>query len=554
MADTTLSIGVIAELDAFKRSLAELPGIGAQEARDLAAGIRRELRSAERAAASSATATSSSWKAELASIELAAKKAFERVGGTIGPVGSGLIDLTKSLGSVGVAAGALGATGGGLALVGLGLDYLVDAAVAADGRLTELGITTAQHDSIMEYSAATKDLGIALDELTVAVGGEIADDLTVLVHAVTSGVQAFGDFRDQTEGLREGLDLLLRAVVAVSSLGMSELAISTLDAASATAELRVGTDGLTEAQRLEIEAQQDVIEGARQNAIARQAEAEATRAAADAARAAKEQAAEDQRQLDAVWQARIAWYRAVSDAAEATAASEQAASAATRAQLIADNQAVLDETQAILDARQAASAAYEEAQKGSDLRLASSVAGYVDMVAGEYARLLDVVVGNYEARLAAGENFNRQEEQAYRLAVAARKALAVTQAIVDSVVVFSGVTANLAPSLGPYAPLAGGAIATAVLTASLAAIAAEHAVDYADPWAGESAAPGSGTGNNAPGALQPGYEGPTKGENSAAPTQVSQRTGGMTLTIDPRLRRLQVVDSSRVGKRVRSGP
>lgn len=560
MADTTLSIGVVAELGAFKKSLSEIPGIGAQEARDLAAGIRRELGAAERAAASAAKGVSSSWRTELSAVEATAKKAFERIGGSIGPVGSAAVDLAKSFGAVGVAAGGAAAVGGGLAIMALSLDAILDSALAADQRLTALGITVADHAALQAYSAATSDLDVALDELRTIVGGALAEDLTTVVQAAAAGVRSFTDLYDSTEDLRDSLTLLQRAATAVGSLGLSELALSTLDSAAAANQAVIALDGLTDAQRLEVEAQQDAIEGARQQAIATRDEAAATAAATAAVRALEEErraaSAAAESRLAAELTREKAYYAEVDRALQAyddsVAASAARQAAEVEASTEAQRQAYLDLYRAIQEERRTDAAEADRIRDGM-LRAELDLAAALNSA---FSTVTNSIVAGYERRAGAGEQLTESEKRAAMTAYTIAQGLAVAQATISAVVLASNIAASLSYVSGPFAVGIGVATAGAFLAAQLATIASTPPPEFPGGLSTPSEdhrLVGIQEGEliaSRRAAATPGLAEAIASANAGRPLEGQQRPTETVVhvSLDRRLRRLRV-DAGRPGKR-----
>lgn len=95
--------------------------------------------------------------------------------------------LGTAVGATGLAAAAFPVAAGAAAL---GAKKMADSAVEARDRLKEMGIAVDQSssDKLAVYTRANRDLGIAIDQVKVAMGDDIAEELAVFTRIVASGV------------------------------------------------------------------------------------------------------------------------------------------------------------------------------------------------------------------------------------------------------------------------------------------------------------------------------------------------------------------------------
>jgi hypothetical protein len=126
IANETIGIGIEARLEAFKSSLAEIPGIGAKEAKELATKLSQEIKAAEKASKAA---------------EAAAKAAKKETGDAADATG----ELGDRAGKAGAIFGQLGGAIGGVspevgALIS-GLTMFSDGAEAAAGVSESLGVS-----------------------------------------------------------------------------------------------------------------------------------------------------------------------------------------------------------------------------------------------------------------------------------------------------------------------------------------------------------------------------------------------------------------------------
>jgi hypothetical protein len=119
---------------------------------------------------------------------------FTQVGGAVSQAGilaSSAVRpvalLGSTLGATGLAAAAFPVAAGAAAL---GAKSMADSAVEARDRLKKLGqeVDSTASDKLDSYTAATRDLGIAIDTVKVAIGDDIAEELALFTRVVASGV------------------------------------------------------------------------------------------------------------------------------------------------------------------------------------------------------------------------------------------------------------------------------------------------------------------------------------------------------------------------------
>lgn len=310
MADTRLSIAVVAELADFKKKMSELPGVGEKEARDMVAGIRRQLRAAEGAAASSAGKVAKSWEQGFKTAEESAKKALEQIGGRFGSLGSAAVDLGKSFSGLGLAAGLGAGLAGQLALTGVAMYGLAQGAVSLAGsaqdaaeRLRELGesIDPTNALQLREYEIATGELSVALDKLWVSVGAPIAGELAVIAAATADNVGTAWEYIKAINAWGVAVEQLIPGVSLLRHLE-SDVYHALTDSTRALVAEKAAALDLTEAY-LALGIVADDAEVDAQIATARRKEeADALKAAAKAERerteAAKKHAEEVKHQTD----------------------------------------------------------------------------------------------------------------------------------------------------------------------------------------------------------------------------------------------------------------
>lgn len=562
------------------------------------------------AASKAAKAVSTAFSAEFNKTSSAAAALSGAVGGELGKIGSiansvlkPLAEVTQGLSGASLAIAGIGGGAaiavGGLVAVGFAARGLADGAVAAADRLEKLGLQVSdiERGNLDAYKAATKDLGIAMDELAVVAGGELAGDLAQVAAAAAGTIRAFVDAKDALEPYRDALDLIARAGLAVATLGATELGRAMLDSAAASNEAAVATDGLTDAERLEAEAKTDQIVGAWEQAKANKAAAEAAKAAADAAREQSAAAAAVNAGLADEAAARAYLTTTVDALTRATLSPQDqiladledqrskilAAAAATEEWATANDalalaaaaaQRKLDAVNAAADrsakqvASDAASASAAAARSLKEIETATKeynaarVNAEVDAAAAiisSFGSIADSVVASYQARIDAGEELSAEEVRRANQAIDAAEAAAITVAGIQAAQVAISAVADL-QAVGTPPPIAvplGAAEGAALFAATVAGIHQHRPPDFT--WTGDT-----GSGSNPAAADVPTAGGddqgtvdkPTSGADIKDLAGASSRTGGggpssVLVGIDPRTQRLVVTNSGRPGKRPR---
>lgn len=329
-----LAIGVRADLKQFRKDLAEIPGIGAKEAKDLAAGIRKGLAEAKAAAKEASAASKKAaednaklaqtlvgeWKKvgaaaktsaaatkEVAGGWSAAAKAlqsnqlvsdleqisamFMMVGGSVSRFAAVVTSsirpvalLTSTMGAAGVVALAIplsfAASAGALKMV-------ADGAVEAADRLKKfkVDIGSEAKGNLAAYSLALQDLSNAFDMVRVAMGSEIAFELAIWARLLRENVGTLVEWAKAVQGAASAASnwITLGLKPAIGMIGGALYGAIT-DTTRAKTELIAKTALYTErlkevtkeaakaSDEIEKIAQADEAEGKRQQAIADEAE------------------------------------------------------------------------------------------------------------------------------------------------------------------------------------------------------------------------------------------------------------------------------------------
>lgn len=500
--------------------------------------------------------------------------------------------LTSSLGAAGSAAAALAVPLAALAaapLVFLGaaaaLNSMASSAASAAERLREVGIevgpqATAELD---QYTAAQESMAIASDRLAVAVGGAFAEDFAFLTSAAAGAVRVWADLAEQWRQGYDAMEGLRRVTMAVATVGLSELAIAGAARLDTLNQERSATEGLVLSQdQLILQRQYDAQAARDEAALAltaikiRQDEiAEAERLAE-----AKRKAAESQRllaeQVRAAISADAEYY---SDAKARMAAGTAASVAALDEQAFLERDiiaAVVADAKYYVQAKDdmvaanakvsTAQAALAEQTQREGLQRAAMEAGLLTQFLGNISSITGSVVASYETRIAAGEVFSRVEQEAYERAVIAQKIAALATAGVQAVIVAISSFASLTASgVLPFiaAPLAV-AIGSSAFAAAAVGIATESPVtSFTVPSLGSDGSSRGDGAINIPGLpgddqgdegiiLPDGSPAGPKGENGQQQTfRRGGGGGGVTIGLDPALKRLTITSDRRLGKTAR---
>ena len=517
---------------------------------------------------------SSGFSAEFNKISSAGAAMAAGLGGPFGKIASlsnaALKPLTEVASGLGGITGQLALVGGGAALavaafagVGFAAKGIADAAVEAAGRLDDLGIAVdAESKSQLDaYAAASQDVSVALDQLTVSVGADLAGGITTIVRAVAGGIVEFTAWRESIAEDVAAIQELTREVVNFASFGLSESLIGKVDAyADATDRATVAVDGLTAAVIFGGSA--DDEEALRREAarLARDRESAATRAAAVAL---VEQAAAQKEATRAA-----AEYVDLIGLREAMGEAHQIHEVTT---------AIDEETAALGDLRMAMADAHQEAdslgqaqEANAGKGLAASVSAAAGIanafgsagtqILGSLQQVERATLASFDARLSAGETLSDAEVKMANAAQNRMEAEAIVTAGIQATLAGLGMISALAPSMGPWAIPVGITIAGGLFAASVAAIESAQPLDYSYSVGGASGSGGNSGSEGNTGVLgdtdndgipddnsKPSIDtGSDSGRNSR-----SRGGGGGTLTLDPRLNRLRITSDSRVGKRTR---
>ena len=576
MADTTLSIGITAELADFRKALETLPGIGEKEARDMVTGIRRQLRAAESAAKSSANSVGTDFGSAFSGAEALVKRFGEKAGGSFATLSSlaidGAKDFSKMLGPLGGIAPAVGAIGfaaagsvASVAAAGVALVSLANSGREAQLRLEAMGIAVDQNTgaALEGWAAATKDVGIATDQLRATVGGAVAEEITPFAEAVSYAVKGLVGLASTVHDAWDALEGFRRVALAGVTLGLSELAGGYVASAAAANEHVVATERVT-TTTLDAEAAiraQLVALGMLMSVEEELATDRETRAAAEAAaRAAETTAMADSAaaraavlaqfsQADADFLAEIQFEQDLARAAnDATAAfAEQRAEVARGA---AEVQTLGAQVGADMDAGMAAWS------KSTAVGVSTTIASMAGDAIGSISSITDSIVDSYSARVAAGEELTLAEAREANRALSATKTLSITQAGISSALLGISAMAQLSAT-GVPAPVAA-ALATSFAAAAFAA--AVVGIQNGSPprfhmgGGGQPAEQGAQRDalglDDTPSQDEVTPSGGGKPGLDAGVTSRSRGGGGVVeVRVDPRLGRLEVRNVRRPGKK-----
>lgn len=319
MAGTNTVIGVdwAVKLDSLRKQMAQVPGIGAKEAKALTATLSREMRAAEAASTKAAKATKDVWTKSLSDVSSAAGDAgadLEAVGDSFGKAGSEAGKLAGALDLVAPGAGEAARAVADLADVGeVAAGALKGGLIASLGPLAvAIGVATVAYYA---YEAATEDAKEAekksaeqaeltkeaYEKLTVALrdarleqdrlAGRITDAQAETAKAATALKDEYGPaleaakerLDDARKAETEWADVLRNSVdvTAAEQARLEQLTAATGEAAVAYSDLQTQFKATSRVQRENIQesaAQKDATE----------AETEAKKAATEAERKREE--------------------------------------------------------------------------------------------------------------------------------------------------------------------------------------------------------------------------------------------------------------------------
>lgn len=187
-------------------------------------------------------------------IENAAEKGLKKFGYFGGEAADAIFDFIIPLREASAGLGVMGTALAGTAAIGVGavaafglaavgLKGVADEALAARDRLLALGIHVGveQRADMAAYAQATKELGIAFDQMKVAIGSEVAGDLAVIGKVIADNI---GPTIEWIKWLKE----LSATAHNIGTLGMAGLIGGA--GGSTAAQARADLDAAASAQKL----------------------------------------------------------------------------------------------------------------------------------------------------------------------------------------------------------------------------------------------------------------------------------------------------------------
>lgn len=293
MPDEIVNISIQADIAKLRAELAKMPGVGDKEAAKLVTNLTKQYKKAEVAAKKSADATKQAFSSNLQKISGSAAGAAAALGGTFGQIGAAAQGVLKPLAEVGLTMGPAGAIGIGAAaaVVAMGLVAtasvaMANSAVEARGRLADLGVVIGGEAAtdLDAYSAATRDLSIAMDHLRVAVGSEIAGELAIFARTAADGITAVASLKDEIVTVADVIGGTLAPKTSILIDGLQSAYTWFTQDARAAAELEGKLTSL-ESKFVDFGPSIDLVTTANERYIESQRQAaDASRVAADAAR------------------------------------------------------------------------------------------------------------------------------------------------------------------------------------------------------------------------------------------------------------------------------
>ncbi len=490
MADVNISIA--AELRQFRAELAEIPGIGAKEARHLARKMHKELKAAERAAKKLASSTKSQGQKMERALE-GAKNAAEGLGGTFGGVAGQIEKAMQATARLGGSFGPLGVAlvGGTALMAGLGIATAAGAAgmvrfvSAADEAVDSLGLLTQAIPD--EAVTRVEEAGDAMERaqqaaslLHVVLASELAPSVTRTADRLIRYTTALKSLITEEGRLKELVTWWTNSPM-FAGARIAEGWLKRLD--EAAGDYEDGTQNLLEVQQLWAKHEKDVAEIEREVAAetreATKALREREKAQKDAARAAKEDA--DAQRAHGIAMSEVAASLMENNVAieawtmNTDAVGEAFASAADKmaeleAKALTTKLLVLDIGAAWLDL---GGAIFGTIQQEAEANVAS--------IQGKMARIRasENVTAAQKDELAALKSQAREEKKAARRAYRGRKQLSRATAIAGAASSVLAMTASLAPLYQLAAPAIAAAAVAPVLATQLASIKATSPPSFA---------------------------------------------------------------------------
>lgn len=314
----TAEVSLRANITQLRNEISKIPGITEGEAKKMVSALAGQMKRAEAAAKAASKAGkegADQWKASLTATE----KAASVLGGTVGSLLARSKSLVEGLGAAEGALGTLGIGAGiaGAALLAVGtavaggyraLSSLADASEVANKRLAELSgsegpslaaaaATARWRDEQVQLEAATAGLTNALTEGLLPAAAELLPSLTEIVRDTKDWVDVLNDARAMLMPVKEEIDGLASALIAVGSLGFVPAVSALRDFSGANDEgvhhvtdLHDAVADLTAAEKDQLYQLGFLIDEERDYKEAEAAAAEATRKAAEAQREAEERA------------------------------------------------------------------------------------------------------------------------------------------------------------------------------------------------------------------------------------------------------------------------
>lgn len=410
---------------------------------------------------------------------------FIQMGGPVARVASVVTSMIRPVAVLGTAFGslvgpvaALAAPAGGLVAAAFGLNAITSSAVEAADRLEKLGVTIDNRAAVNlhTYTAATDDLSVALDELRVAVGSDVAADLATLASATAGVVRWFTQAREDAREFAETMQTALRIAVDIGTLTLSEHALALIDTAAAANKVADAEERVTQTT-LDAEAAQRKMLVTLGLLVSEEDEdrdaKERQRQAAVALRAEEEHA-------KLVMDARIAAWHASADAADQAADDEVQAILRVRQAQAAAYDAQQAELDAIMLQRQQDSQQSEADAREKAIREKQVYLGLAESAIGSIQSITDTALIGYEQRIAAGEELRAKDARNANAALAAYEVAAIGQAGISSALAGINAFASLtAIELNPFTAAATAtAMSLASFTAAVYSIHAHKPFDY----------------------------------------------------------------------------
>lgn len=298
-----------ADLSDMRKELAKLPEISSKEAKKMVSALEKQYKRAEKAAKKTAKAQKDSAAKVQAGFE-SAKQAATGFGGAIGGVGGQVEAFARSAIEAGKAMGPMGLAAGGtaIAVVGLGMAgiaaagqivALVDAAGEAVERLEEISGTEPLPASTIaaleEWEQASLGAEASSLRLTAVIGGVMADAWADSIPIISTMSDTLSDLFIEVGEWKAEILGFTRGLVALGSLGLSEVLVYAAGLHDIGAAAAVASEGLVDLAKATEDAAKIPDEGPSYKAFLK-ARADAEKAAAAASREHAKSVAEAERE------------------------------------------------------------------------------------------------------------------------------------------------------------------------------------------------------------------------------------------------------------------